>query len=242
MTAYAIISDVHANLEALENVLKEIEKEKVDEVLFLGDAVGYGPNPNECIDLLKQNAGLMVAGNHDWAAVNMGGYGHFNPFARIAIEWTQKILSPGNRDFLRKLPLTAKIEEANIFLVHGTPREPGNWHYFLSKYDAAVNLEHFEEKICFVGHSHQPFIIESTERHGTNTFYPFTEVGINQRYIVNTGSVGQPRDANPDASYVILKDNRIEIKRVSYDIVVTQNKMKKAGLPEYLIERLAAGR
>ena len=104
------------------------------------------------------------------------------------------------------------------------------------------DVEYFEEKICFLGHSHQPFIIESTERHRTNTFHTFTEVGINQRYIVNAGSVGQPRDANPDASYVILKDNRIEIKRVSYDIVLTQNKMKKAGLPEYLIERLAAGR
>ena len=242
MTAYAVISDVHANLEALETVLKEIEKEDIDEILFLGDAVGYGPSPNECIDLLKGTAARMVAGNHDRAAVEMGNYGRMNPYAQIAIEWTRKTLTPENRDFLRDLPLTEKIEGESIFLVHATPHEPESWRYFMSEYDAEDNLEHFKEKICFLGHSHQPFIVEWSERHGTNTLYTFTEVKAHQRYIVNAGSVGQPRDANPDASYVIFKDNRMEIKRVSYDIVVTQNKMEKAGLPPDLMVRLASGR
>lgn len=242
MTVYAVISDVHANLEALEAVLKDIEKENVDEILFLGDAVGYGPNPNECTDLLRQNTALMVAGNHDWAAVGLDDYGYFNPYARLAIKWTIDTLSDGNREFLRRLPLTKKIEEGNIFLVHGTPKEPRNWHYLFNKYEAKINLTHFEEQICFLGHSHQPSIMEISEGGEINSFYNFTDVGDKQRYIVNTGSVGQPRDHNPNASYVIFKEDRLEIKRVSYDIVLTQNKMRKAGLPSYLIERLATGR
>lgn len=242
MTSYAVISDIHANLEAFEAVLKELKKEKLDAILFLGDAVGYGPNPNECIELLRQKTSIMIAGNHDRAAVNMDGYGYFNPYARIAIEWTSETLSIENRDLLRGLPLTEAIGEESIFLVHGTPKEPENWHYLLSKHDAGINLGHFKEKICFLGHSHQPFIIESSERGGINIFYNFTEIGERNRYIVNTGSVGQPRDGNTAASYVVFKDNCLKIKRVSYDIVLTQNKMRKAGLPAYLIERLAAGR
>ena len=242
MTAYAVISDVHANLEALRAVLKEIGKEKVDKVLFLGDAVGYGPDPNECIELLRRNAALMIAGNHDRAAVGMDGYDHFNTCAKTAIEWTRDALSNGNRDFLKGLPLTKTISKEGIFLVHGTPREPGMWHYLTNKKAATINLKYFEEKICFVGHSHQPFIIECPEKGDTDIFYDLRDIGNSHRYIINTGSVGQPRDGNPDAAYVIFRDDRLEIKRVSYDIVLTQNKMKTAGLPAYLIERLATGR
>ncbi len=111
MTAYAVISDVHANLEALEAVLKELEREKVDKIFFLGDAVGYGPNPNECIELLKQKADIMIAGNHDWAAAGTADSGYFNPYARIAIEWTRKTLSAENRRFLHGLPLIERLSD-----------------------------------------------------------------------------------------------------------------------------------
>jgi predicted phosphodiesterase len=242
MTAYAVISDVHANLEALETVLEEIEKEEVDQILFLGDAVGYGPNPNECVELLRRKSAVMIAGNHDRAAAGMDSYDQFNLYAKTAIEWTMKSLSKENLRFLQGLSLTEAIEKDDIFLVHGTPKEPEMWHYLISEYTAALNLAYFEEKICFVGHSHQPFIIESSYRDIISTHYNSRQLRNESRYIVNAGSVGQPRDGNPDASYIVFRKDRLQIKRVPYDIVLTQNKMEKAGLPAYLIERLAAGR
>lgn len=242
MTAYAVISDVHANLEALETVLEEIGKEGVDKILFLGDAVGYGPNPNECVELLRQKAAVMIAGNHDWAAVGMDSYDNFNLYAKAAIEWTMKTLSKENKKFLQGLPLTETIANESILLVHGTPKEPAMWHYLISEYTAALNLAYFEEKNCFVGHSHQPFIIESSYRNVISTYYTSRKPRDASRYIVNAGSVGQPRDGNPDASYILFSKDHLQIKRVPYDIVLTQKKMEKAGLPAYLIERLAAGR
>jgi predicted phosphodiesterase len=243
MPAYAIISDVHANLEALQAVLTEIEKEDIDSLLFTGDCVGYGPDPNECVELIRYNASIMIAGNHDWGAVGLTEVKNFNPHARVVIDWTRDVLSKQNFSCLHDLPLTEKISaDRNIFLVHGTPKEPDRWHYFSFEYDAKVNFRYFDEQICFLGHSHTPFIVERSPRGKTRSFYARAEVNDNCRYIVNTGSVGQPRDGNPDASYILFKDDVLEIKRVSYDILLTQKKMKKAGLPSYLIARLAKGR
>lgn len=241
MTAYAVISDVHANLEALEAVLEDIEKEEVDRILFVGDAVGYGPDPNKCVGLLGQKAAVMIAGNHDRAAAGMDSYDQFNPYAKSAIEWTIKTLNDKSLRFLNGLKLTATLDKEDILLVHGTPKEPEMWHYLISEYTAALNMAYFEEKICFVGHSHQPFIIESSSRDNISSNYDSVKIRNGSRYIVNAGSVGQPRDGNPDASYILFTKDRLQIKRVPYDIVLTQNKMEKAGLPAYLIERLAAG-
>lgn len=243
MPACAIISDVHANLEALQTVLAEIEKEEIVDILFAGDCVGYGPDPNECIDLLRSHTALMVAGNHDWAAVGLTDVSNFNSHARSAIEWTREVLSKPNFSFLQDLPLTGAIHDGRgTFLVHGSPREPEQWHYVSFEHDAVKNFRYFGEQVCFLGHSHVPFIVERPPRGKARSFYARAELKDNCRYIVNAGSVGQPRDGNPDASFVLFKDDVIEIKRVSYDIVVTQKKMKEAGLPQYLIERLAQGR
>jgi len=243
MPAYAIISDVHANLEALQAVLAEIEKEEIDSILFAGDCVGYGPDPNECIELLRTKASLVIAGNHDWGAVDLTDVRDFNAYARVAIDWTRDVLTAQNFSYLQDLPLTQKISgDRAIFLVHGTPKEPDQWHYFLFEFDAKVNFRSFNEQICFLGHSHIPFIVERSPRGKTRSFYARAEVKDGCRYIVNAGSVGQPRDGNPEASYVLFKDDAIEIKRVSYDILLTQKKMKKAGLPSYLITRLSEGR
>ena len=239
---YAIISDVHANLEALHAVLAKTEGEKIEGILFSGDSVGYGPDPNECTKILKEKAKIMVAGNHDRAAAGMTGITYFNPLARVAIEWTREVLSGENVEFLQSLPLTAQLEEDNIYLVHATPKEPEKWRYLLYEYDARINFSYFKEKICFLGHSHIPFIVERFSGGEIKFHYHYAEIREENRYIVNAGSVGQPRDGNPDAAYVLLSDNSVEIKRISYDIVLTQKKMKKAGLPTYLIERLSVGR
>ena len=239
---YAIISDVHANLEAIQAVLEKIEEEKTDGILFSGDSVGYGPNPDECIKILKQKTKLLVAGNHDRAAAGMSGTAYFNPLARIVIEWTREVLSRENIEFLQSLPLTAELEEDNIYLVHSTPKEPEKWRYLSCENDARINFNYFKERICFLGHSHVPFIAERSSGGKMKFYYHYAEIREGNRYIVNAGSVGQPRDGNPDAAYVLLSDNTVEIKRISYDIVLTQKKMKKAGLPSYLIKRLSVGR
>ncbi len=241
MSSYAIISDVHANFEALHAVLDNLEKESFDALLFLGDSVGYGPDPNECIDLLRAHTNIVLAGNHDWAVIGLTETGYFNPYAKAAIEWTIGVLTDKNKNFLKNLRLTETLEDDGIYLVHSTPKEPEQWHYLSHEYDARINFNYFEEKLCFVGHSHIPFIVEKTPSGKIRFLYDYVEIEDKNRYIINAGSVGQPRDGNPDAAYVLLKDNIIEIKRVSYNIVLTQEKMRKAGLPSYLIDRLSLG-
>ncbi len=237
---YAVISDVHANLEALNTVLKKVSEETFDSLLFLGDSVGYGPNPNECLETLKEKTKILLAGNHDWASVGMTDIESFNPYARAAVEWTKKILSNENRTFLRGLPLTQELDD-RILLVHATPREPEQWHYLLSTEDASINFHFFNQMICLIGHSHEPVIIERSPEDKIIVYKDRTDIKEGYRYIINVGSVGQPRDGNPDAAYAILNKNSIEIKRVSYDIVLTQKKMRDVGLPSYLIERLSRG-
>ncbi len=235
---YAVISDVHANLEALNAVLKKIDKYPLDKLLFLGDSVGYGPNPNECVEILKEKTDIILAGNHDRAAVGMIDITNFNPYARAAIEWTHKTLTPENRAFLKTLPLTAVLD--TILLVHSTPNEPELWRY-LNRRNADMYFHLFKEKICFVGHSHEPAIIECSPSGTIIVHRDKAAIKEGHRYIINAGSVGQPRDNNPEAAYTVLQKNSIAIKRVSYDIVFTQKKMKDAELPLMLIERLSKG-
>jgi len=268
---YAVIADVHANLEALEAVLKDIKKRKIESILFLGDAVGYGPNPNECIEVLQEIVSestrtekVSLMGNHDSAVIGLTDLEYFNPNARTAVEWTKDILTEENKAFLKNLPIlkSLKIEydENNpplppfakggqggfsgedILLVHATPKEPEQWHYLLTKQDAYINFHFFTEKICLIGHSHQPSIIEQSPEGEMVIYKDNAEIKDKHRYIINVGSVGQPRDGNPDAAYALLNEDSIEIKRVSYDILSTQEKMRGAGLPSFLIERLARGR
>jgi predicted phosphodiesterase len=239
MMRYAVISDVHANKEALDAVLDKIDRESVDAILFLGDSVGYGPDPNECVEILKDRADIILAGNHDWAVVGMTDTRYFNPYARAAVEWTEVVLNDENRRFISSLPLTEKV--GDILLVHATPAEPERWHYLLSPSDAILNFRYFKEKICFIGHSHAPYIMELSPEGKIIVHDRCADIKKASRYIINVGSVGQPRDGNPEAAFAVLRNNYIEIKRASYDIVSTQKKMYDAGLPVFLIERLSSG-
>jgi len=222
----AVFSDIHSNLEALEGVLKRIEKEKVDYIYCLGDIVGYGPNPNECIELVKSATDKVVIGNHDSAVINQTDILLFNSYARESTEWTRRIISDNNYEYLLGLPL--KISENNMLFVHSTPLIPEDWNYVLTQYGAEKQFNYFTEMICFIGHSHRPEVFRS----------------IDDRLLVNSGSVGQPRDGNPDSCFVIYDSdkNSYEFIREKYDIKAVYKKIVKAGLNEFLGERLLFGK
>jgi len=243
---YAIISDIHSNLEALQAVLKTIEQEKIDKIVCLGDIVGYGPNPNECLDLVKRSCEIILTGNHDFACIENSELFYFNQYAKQAIEWTLTELSREKLNYLSNLKLDAKIE--NYYLVHSSPYDPRSWDYILSLDEAIFNFSKFNENICFIGHSHHPIIyIEYLE----NNILKYNlkvvnklQLDENERYIINVGSVGQPRDGNPNAAFAIIdSSNQVyELKRVNYDINKTYQKMISVDLPQFLADRLLMGR
>ncbi len=238
----AIYSDIHANLEALEAVLADIDTRNVDLRICLGDIVGYGASPNECVERVRADARICVAGNHDWAAVGRISSSNFNAFARTAIEWTREVLSAESKEYLNALPLSVGMDHS--FLVHASPKNPERWAYLATLEQATEAFAYFESRFCFVGHTHVPFTI-LMEKDGL-PYYMGAEVAIKrkQRALVNIGSVGQPRDRDPRSSYALLQPekNIINICRVAYDIEKAQRKMKRVHLPEYLITRLSIGR
>jgi diadenosine tetraphosphatase ApaH/serine/threonine PP2A family protein phosphatase len=230
---FAIISDIHSNLEALTKALDTIKKEGVDEILFLGDVVGYGANPNECVDLVREHCSVILLGNHDLAAVDLSVAEFFTSNARTAAHWTSEQLSPKNTDFLKRLPYTAVADGAR--LVHSSPDQPEEWHYIISESDARRMFPYFKEAICFVGHSHVPGVFCESS---------FTEeVRRGERFIVNVGSIGQPRDGNPKLSFGVFDSSRWEYKniRLEYDCETAARKIREAGLPRMLADRLFQG-
>jgi len=238
---YAIISDIHSNLEALRAVLEHAGV--VDGVWCLGDIVGYGPNPNECIELVRARGALCVVGNHDYAAIGRLDTADFNPDAATAAYWTGRQLTPENRRYLEELPI--QLTQGDFTLVHGSPRYP-IWEYILSAYVASLNLDHFQTQFCLIGHSHIPSVFrcpEGERRCEVEELLPKLSLQTLDRLIINPGGVGQPRDGDPRAAYAILDtDARILYHfRVPYDIAMTQQKMREAGLPRRLIERLSYG-
>jgi len=239
---YAVISDVHSNAEALRAVLRDINKKQVRDIFFLGDAVGYGPQPNESVELLQSECNTIIAGNHDWGVLGLTEIGSFNEYAKIALAWTRGVLTAANREILRTSPLKSEISGMDITLVHATPCEPERWHYLLTLSDAEINFKYMHTDICFIGHSHSPFIIEMSFPGELKTDKQEMYKTEGSRYIINTGSIGQPRDGDPRACYALVDENRIELVRVGYDIQSTQKKMSEAGLPHMLIERLSYGR
>jgi predicted phosphodiesterase len=241
----AIISDIHANYEALEAVLSDSGQQKVDEVVCLGDIVGYGANPNECIELVKKNCPLRILGNHDAAAVGLLSTDHFNVHAKIAIDWTVENLTADAQSFLRSFPL--KKSRTGYTFVHATPYEPNMWYYITSLEEAAFNFQFFETTFCFVGHTHIPIIIvlenekEVYVHQGTSIAWADMK---HARFLINTGSVGQPRDRNPKSCYGIIdtEEKTFSFRRTDYDIEKAQNKMRKIKMPDFLITRLSDGR
>jgi len=241
---YAILSDIHGNLEAFRAVLEDAAAQRVQEIVFLGDIVGYGGNPKECIDLLRENTHAIVAGNHDWGVAGKTNIAYFNSIAQAAISWTVSQLNSEDKEFLAQLPLTR--EEESFTCVHATPINPNKWHYIFSKKEAARNIQALEHKICFVGHSHIP-IIFALNRYGELLFATkFSAITLEEqtRFLINVGSVGQPRDANPEAAYGILDAEKREfsLHRVKYDVAHAQRKIILAGLPPVLADRIALGR
>ncbi|NOZ25769.1 MAG: metallophosphoesterase family protein [Nitrospirae bacterium] len=238
---YAVISDVHSNLEALDAVMEDIRRRGIGRVLFLGDAVGYGPDPNGCIELLDKECEVMLAGNHDRAVTGDTPIEYFNENARAAVIWTQEHISEENLELLRRLDIIRLMEAEDLCLVHSTPRRPEAWHYIVTLTDAAVNFQYFEQKICLLGHSHSPFMVEKTPSGDLVLHRDRVTFSEGSRYIINVGSVGQPRDGDPRAAYAVLSSDGAEIVRIGYDIGETQRKMREAGLPRFLIERLQNG-
>lgn len=238
---YAVFSDVHSNLEAFEAVLKEFKGLNIDRYLFLGDIVGYGADPKKCIQLLKQLDTLSVAGNHDWAAVGMTDIDYFNEAARAAVLWTRENIAESDRLFLSGLELVKSEKKCRI--VHGTLSHPEEFDYMVDGYRAMKTFYLLGEKICFVGHSHVPGVFTEDEEKISYQEPAVLRLEENKRYIVNDGSVGQPRDSDPRACFCVYDEEalKIEFKRVAYDISAAQKKILAGGLPRTLAERLKAG-
>jgi len=238
---YAIISDIHSNYEALEAVLEDLSRERIDRYLSTGDVVGYGADPEACIARVRGLDPVIVAGNHDWAVAGRLSLEFFNSYAREAIEWTRTRLDSGSIRWLSSLPLTKKV--GDVTLAHATVHGPENFDYLLTAYDAHLSLEVLDTPVCFVGHSHVPVTFA---KNGSVTFSFATEIDLtaNAKAIVNAGSVGQPRDGNPHASYGIYDSDArvVEVRRVPYDIAAASRKILAAGLPPVLAERLWHGK
>lgn len=239
-----IVSDVHSNLEALRSVIGHAQSMGgFDQIWQLGDLVGYGPEPAACIDLMREYDHIGVAGNHDLAVVGKLGLEGFNMYAAAAARWTMTQLTDEHADYLSKLPLRLELHDFTV--VHGSPRDPV-WEYVLNAAVAAANFSHFRTKRCLLGHSHMPFVCKP--KGSTALFFDFpVDLPVqlrNDRLIINPGSVGQPRDGLPTASYVMydFEESTITHHRAGYDIGATQQRMTEHNLPAYLIDRLARGR
>ena len=242
---YGIISDIHSNFGALDEVLNNMEK--VDEIICLGDIVGYGTDPNYCIEKIKELNCKCVGGNHDFGVLGKVSINYFNYAARDAILWTSRQLKNDNINFLLSLSKKIVLKD-NIFAVHGSPQSP-LLEYILDKNTASLIFSKFDFKIYFVGHSHLAGCFSLNEDNNRVDYMNFSnggciEINMNKRYIINCGSVGQPRDGNPKASYGIYdqKYGIVNIYRVSYPIHLTQKKIINAGLPRSLADRLSYGR
>ena len=238
---FAIIADIHGNLDAFQVVLEDCKKQQVTHYACLGDVVGYNANPKECLDIVRTMNMPCVKGNHDEYCSSEEHLEGFNPAAAEAVNWTRTQLSEDDRQWLRDLKYSRMV--TNFTIVHATLDGPQRWGYVFDKLAAAASFTYQNTSVCFFGHTHVPvaFVKDSVVRGGTYSKFK-TEAG--KKYFVNVGAVGQPRDNNPKAAYVVYDtvDGTIEIRRLDYDIAAAQKKILAAGLPERLAERLAYGR
>jgi diadenosine tetraphosphatase ApaH/serine/threonine PP2A family protein phosphatase len=239
---YAILSDIHANLEALRAVLNDA-RDRVDVVLCLGDVVGYGAEPEGCIELVAEHCQVVVAGNHEHAAAGLMTLEWFNPYARAAAEWTRQRLDDDHRSWLAGLPLQREWEDAT--LVHASPQQPDEWDYIVSAEDGYRAFPAFTTRLCFVGHSHLPGVwVQGSWGHEHKPGAVEVDLEPGCRYLVNVGSVGQPRDRDPRAAWVLwdAEARRVSVRRVTYDVAATRARIVSAGLPTFLADRLSQGR
>ena len=238
---YAILSDIHGNLEALRAVLDDAAG-RADAVLCLGDTVGYGADPLPCVELVAERAQAIVGGNHEHAVTGRMDLRWFNRHARVAAEWTAERLDDDHRAWLGALPLVSEVADAT--LVHASPAQPDDWDYLVSAEDGFRAFAAFSTRWCFVGHSHLP---AAWSLGSSGPEYKAGGQSVQQergrRYIVNVGSVGQPRDHDPRAAYAVwdAEAGQVSIRRVTYDHAAARAKILAAGLPRFLADRLALG-
>lgn len=239
---YAIFGDVHANQEALDAVLDECQKQGVEKYLCLGDIVGYGASPQYCLERVLDLGCPVVAGNHDWAVCGKLSIEFFNTYAKEAVYWTREQLTQEEMDVLADWPLVHEVNE-DITLVHGSLSFPDLFDYIQTSQDARLSLDKLKTKVCFLGHSHVPVAFFSGPMVSYSMSYDIDLNGFDKT-LVNVGSVGQPRDENPDACFAIYDDTerKVSIKRVPYDYEAAGARILEAGLPEILAERLKYGR
>jgi predicted phosphodiesterase len=237
----AIFGDIHANLEALEVVLADAREQGCTSYICLGDVVGYNANPRECLQIVQSLKCPIVKGNHDDYASSDSSLESFNPLAEVAIQWTRDQLTPVEKAWLGALPLISKIRGFTV--VHASLEDPGGWGYVLNQLDAAASFSKQTTKLCFFGHTHNPraYIKDSSV-----VGLPFEQLIVesDKRYFVNVGSVGQPRDGDWRAAYVVFDEEKrmIRLRRLRYDLPKTQGKILAAGLPPRLADRLAYGK
>ena len=238
----AVVSDIHANLHALEAVLEAIDADPPDELWCLGDLVGYGPRPNEVVDVIRERAGLCLVGNHDLGVLGRLDLEEFSPDAAAVVRWTQTVLLDENRAFLGRLEPQAKVDRAELF--HASPRDPV-WEYVISEETALAALQMTVSPLVLVGHSHVALSVSLANGDLSGAVAPDgTEAPLDDaRWLLNPGSVGQPRDGDPRAAWLELdfEDRTGRFHRVSYDIARTQSELRERDLPEALAERLGHG-
>ena len=238
---FAIFGDIHANLEAFDAVMADASEQGATDYVCIGDVVGYNANPCECVHRLQQLGCPVVKGNHDEEASADTDIVGLNPLAQAALEWTRRALSEEDKAWLRSLRMVRQVRDFTI--VHSTLDTPTSWAYVMNKFDAMASFSYHFTQVCFFGHTHTPKVYKKgTTVTVENTEYTRLEPG--RKYFINVGSVGQPRDGDWRSAYALYDhDNQeISIRRLPYDIETTQRKIRAAGLPDALAERLALGK
>jgi predicted phosphodiesterase len=239
---YAILSDIHSNVDALNVVLADAQEQKCTHYICLGDVVGYGPNPKECLEIIRELNCPTVMGNHDeYCATELDLTG-FNPMASDAIKWTRAQLGSEEKAWLRDLKYVRIVE--SFTMVHATLDLPERWAYVFDKLAASASFNYQHTAVCFNGHTHVPIAFVRSDKGIQGGLYSKIKIEVGRKYFINCGSIGQPRDRNPKAAYVIfdLLNNIIEMRRLEYNIAAVQAKIRAAGLPESLAQRLELGR
>ncbi|MFM7231711.1 MAG: metallophosphoesterase family protein [bacterium] len=239
---HALLSDVHGNLEALDAVLADLATRGVTDVACLGDFVGYGASPNECVERLRGRVAVALLGNHDAAACDPAEADSFTPAAATAAHWTAGVLAPAHREWLRGLSRRAHWHGA--LLVHASPADTGSWPYVVDAYDAQVAFDACDDALVFAGHSHLPVVFERAgSALPTATHEALVRLRPDRRHLVVVPSVGQPRDHDPRAGYALWDDAActVESVRVAYDVDAAQARIRSAGLPPRLADRLSHG-
>ena len=239
---FAIFSDIHANLEALEAALEDMRERKCTHFVCLGDVVGYNANPHECVERMREMGCPIVKGNHDEQASLIESSRDFNELAEQAMAWTRDNLTGGDKEWLRDLPLQRQVHDFTI--VHASLDAPEQWGYVFNNLDAAASFTYQDTTVCFFGHTHVPGAFIRDEDGIRRVRIEQLRIEMNKKYFINTGSVGQPRDSDWRAAYCVYdtEKNVVEQHRVKYDLSAAQEKIVKAGLPELLAHRLSLGR